>query len=48
MRVLATTKVTRQNQTTIPKRVRRELKIKEDDVLVWFISDEGEIVVKKA
>lgn len=48
MRVLATTKVTRQNQTTIPKRVRDKLEVKEEDILIWFINERGEIVVKKA
>jgi len=48
MRILATTKITRQNQTTIPKRVREELKINEDDILIWFLNKYGEISVKKA
>jgi len=46
MKVLAVTKLTERNQTTIPKRVRDMLKLTKEDSVLW-IEDNDKIVVKK-
>ena len=46
-RILDVTGVTKRFQTTIPKLVRKTLKISNEDRIVWIL-DNGEIKVKKA
>lgn len=46
MEPLATSKVTRKFQATVPKAVREQLSLGNGDLLV-FLKDHGEIVLKK-
>jgi len=46
-RVLDVTSVTKRYQTTVPKKVRKIMKLTENDSIVW-IFENGEIKVRKA
>jgi len=47
-RILATTKMTSANQTTVPKAVRERLGLRPGDTIVWVLEGrEGRIYVEK-
>jgi hypothetical protein len=46
-RVLGRSKVWGRGYTTIPLTVRRFLALENGDVLEWYITDRGEIIIKK-
>jgi bifunctional DNA-binding transcriptional regulator/antitoxin component of YhaV-PrlF toxin-antitoxin module len=46
-RVLGWSKVWGRGYTTIPLTVRRFLALENGDVLEWYITDRGEIIIKK-
>lgn len=48
MQTLAVTRITRKNQTTIPKEVRETLDLKISDKVIWLLDEEGKVVIKKA
>jgi len=45
-RILATTKLTSSNQTTVPKPVREKLNLEPGDVIVW-VEEKSHIYVEK-
>ena len=45
-KLIATTRVTRRSQITVPKEVRKKLGIKEGDVLAVYVEGQ-EIILKK-
>ena len=46
-KILATTKMTSANQTTIPKAVRRLLGLRPGDTIVWVLGQGGQIYVER-
>lgn len=45
-RIIATTKISKNNQTSVPKRVREILGINHEDDLIWYVEDSGGVSIE--